>query len=179
MRVKRKQEKILFITVLVALLVLGCTRKPTEEPIEVVCDPIIIPASEMDSLVLNGIHGEVDSYLNYELGRNWGFVNEWINGDNAKDYLIFVDEETFVWLRVGEDDYGYLYAGTYEYDEERVHLVVYANNEVIEEYNYEYWFTTYIVRRKGHDFDFNILHLRDDNGNVIEYYETETPVLEM
>jgi len=168
-------ERILRFSLLLTIILLlangGCSKKEKEEPL--VCNPTVVSIEETEGIVLNGRNGEIVGVRSYESGRSWGFVNFWENKSNPKDFIVFINEKDFVWLRVDEDDYGYLYAGVYEYSEEHVHMVLYANNEIIEEHYYQYWFTTYTVKKEGFQFEFVILHLKDREGKIMEYYETK------
>ena len=136
------------------LFISGCTTQFGSKS-QKECEPIVIKIIDTEGLVINGIKESlVGDYRNLQ--------NVWVNIKNPKEYIVIITEKDFVWLRVDEDDYGYLYGGEYENDETSIHLVVYANNEIIEEYTYEYWI------EKGWQ---NTLYLKDESGEVIEYIE--------
>ena len=159
--------------VVIVIFITSCSTKPVGEQLEITCDPLIVPLVETRGLVINGINGNVDAYMHTENNRNYGLINLWKNEKDGKDILAFIDEENFVWLRVDGNGSGYTYAGIYSINENNLHMVVYANNEMIEEYNFNYWFTTYTINKYGIKFEFNILHLDEENGSIIDYKEVE------
>ena len=135
----------------------GCINNSNVKKEDEACEPIIISIEETERLIINGFMGIME-------GEYWSdlLLNVWVNTENPKEYLIIITEKDFVWLRVDEDDYGYLYGGEYESDEETIHLIVYGKGEVIEEYRYEYLIEEGWQHR---------LYLKDENGVVAEYLE--------
>ena len=129
---------------------MGCTNNSINDG----CAPVFVSIEETKDIVINGKNGTLmdDVYI--------GIKNIWWNTSNEKEYLVFVTDNDFVWIRVDEEGYGYSYGGEYSYDEDTLHLVVYANNEIVEEYYYEYWFEGTMDR---------VLILKDQDGNKTVY----------
>jgi len=146
-------RKVYLMVIVLVIILSGCTKEKIDSStVESNCAPLIVPVSESKEIVLNGMLGHVS-------GDYWQLIDAWINVDNPKDMIYIFNERDFVWIRIDENDYGYLYGGTYTIDGEKFLLIVYANGEVVEEHNFEY-----LIDEQGY------LRLIDEQGVEIKYF---------
>jgi len=142
---KKRNKCSLAVLIMLVLLLAGCTEKAQKEA----CEDTPVISYEM---VLNGQKADLFGDWRYDT-----LYDFWIGIENEREYLFISSDADFVLLRIEENNYGYLYGGKYTCDGNIIKLTVYANDEVIEEYEFEYV------------IDKQILTLKDKDGNVIQY----------
>jgi hypothetical protein len=142
---KKRNKCSLAVLIMMVLLLAGCTEKGQDGN----CDDTPMVFHEM---ILNG--QEADLFGDWRYDTLYDF---WIGIENEREYLFISNDTDFVLLRIDENDYGFLYGGEYTCNEKIIKFAVYANNEVIKEYEFEY------------EIDKQILTLKDKDGTEIQY----------
>ena len=162
----KKNRNIFSMIILITLMFsfIGCTNQ-TDIPNKEECEERIVSIEETYGLVINGTNGTLMDDIAYK-----GLKNIWMNKSNENEYLIFITDKDFIWIRVDENGDGYLYGGIYECEGDNIHLILYANNEIVEEHYYEYW-----IEESG----IMLLHLiNQDENETIYVVRKAYPIVE-